>query len=312
MSPGRSRSGGTKIGNDVQPEVEVFPESRGADLGRQILVGRGQHAHVHPHACCPADRLDDLLLQRAQHLRLRLQAHVADLVEEQRAAVGELELAAPIRGGAGERSLDVPEQLALDQLLGDRGAVDFDERSGSTAAHRVDAARDELLAGAVLAVDQHPAVGRRGHRHLLAQLRHHVALAHHRQPAIDVGAQRAVLGLEPPLTDGVADDEHGLLERERLFDEIERAQLDRAHRRLDVAVARNHHHGRVDAALAQPRQRDQPVHSRQPDVEHDDVVRRARHAVEARLAGLHRLDLVALRRAARRSARCARRLRRRR
>ena len=52
----------------------------------------------------PADRLDDLFLQRAQHLGLRLQAHVADFVEEQRAAVGQLELAASIRDRAGERA----------------------------------------------------------------------------------------------------------------------------------------------------------------------------------------------------------------
>ena len=44
-----------------------------------------------------ADRLDHLFLERAQHLGLRLQAHVADLVEEERPAVGQLELAAPVR-----------------------------------------------------------------------------------------------------------------------------------------------------------------------------------------------------------------------
>jgi hypothetical protein len=43
------------------------------------------------------DRLDHLLLQRAQHLGLRLEAHVADLVEEDRAAVGGFELAATVR-----------------------------------------------------------------------------------------------------------------------------------------------------------------------------------------------------------------------
>ena len=195
---------------------------------------------------------------------------------------------------AGERALHVAEQLALDQLLGNRGAVDLDERPGAPTAQRVDAARDELLAGAVLAVDQHAAVGRRRHRDLLAQLRHHVALADHRQPAIDVRAQRAVLRLEPALPHGVADDQDRLLERERLLDEVEGAHLDRAHGRLDVAVPGDHDHRRVDAALAQPRQRRQPVHARQPDVEHDDVVRRAQHAIEAGLAALDGLDGVAL------------------
>ena len=78
-----------------------------------------------------ADRLHRLLLQHAQHLGLRLQAHVADFVEENRAAVGHLELAAAIRDRAGERAPHMAEQLALDQLLGNRGAVDFDERAAS-------------------------------------------------------------------------------------------------------------------------------------------------------------------------------------
>ena len=107
-----------------------------------------------------------------------------------------------------------------------------------------------------------------------------------------MGSECAILGFEPPLTDGVADDEDGLLEGERLFHEIVRAQFDRAHRRFDVAVTRNHHHGSVDAALAQPGEGDQTIHSRQPDIEHDDVVRRASHPVQAGLARLHRLDLV--------------------
>ena len=166
----------------------------------------------------------------------------------------------------------------------------------------MDAARDQLLAGAVLAEDQHAAVGRRRHRDLLAQLRHHVALADHREPPVDVRAQRPVLRLEPPLPDGVADDQHGLFERERLLDEVERAHLDRAHRRFDVAVARDHHDRRVDPPLAQPRQRREAVHPRQPDVEHDDVVGRSRDAGRDRPRRCRRRRPRSPRRAARRSS----------
>ena len=108
-------------------------------------------------------------------------------------------------------------------------AAQFTSTNGRRAARldRVDRPRDQFLAGAVLAVDQHAAVGRRRHRHLLAQLAHRVALAHHRLRAIDARAQRAILGLEPALPQRVADDEHGLVERERLLDEVEGAHLDR-------------------------------------------------------------------------------------
>ena len=101
--------------------------------------------------------------------------------------------------------------------------------------------------------------------------------------AIDLRAQRPVLGLEAPLAQRVADDEHRLLERQRLLDEVEGAHLDRADRRLDVAVAGDDHDLRIDLPLAQPRERRQAVHARQPDVEHDDVdgrraSTRSRHA----------------------------------
>src|SRR5262249_4194884 len=87
-------------------------------------------------------------------LRLTVQRHLADLVEEQRAAIGQLHQALLRRLGVGECALLVAEQLALEQGLSDRGTVDFHERRIPPRALVVQAARDELLAGAALAVDQ--------------------------------------------------------------------------------------------------------------------------------------------------------------
>ena len=107
----------------------------------QVPVGGGDDAHVDLDRVLAADPLEGLLLQHAQHLRLHLQAHVADLVEEQRAAVGQLELAAAPGERAGERALLVAEQLGLDQLLGDRGAVDLHERAPRAGPSRAWIAR---------------------------------------------------------------------------------------------------------------------------------------------------------------------------
>ncbi len=242
----------------------------------------------------PPTRLHGLLLEDAQHLGLGFQAHVADFIEKDRAAVRDLELAPPIRHGAGERPADVTEQLALDQLFRDRRAVDLDPRVVPALAQRMNGPCDELLAGAVLAVNQHAAVGRRRHRDLLPQLPHRVALAHHRLRAIDTRPKRLVLGLEAPLAERVAHDEDRLLERERLLDEVERPHLDGAHRRFDVAVTGNQDHLGIDLTFAQPRQRREAVHAGQPDVEHDQIDRAACDAIEARLAARHRLHRVAL------------------
>ena len=49
-------------------------------------------------ACVAADRADQVLLQHAQQLDLQAHRHVADLIEQQRAAFGGLEQAAMIAG----------------------------------------------------------------------------------------------------------------------------------------------------------------------------------------------------------------------
>ena len=72
---------------------------------------------------------------------------------------------------AGERALDVPEQLALQQALGQRAAVDPDVRAGRPRAQVVDGPGDQLLARAGLADDQDAGARRRdparGAHHLL-------------------------------------------------------------------------------------------------------------------------------------------------
>ncbi len=117
--------------HDVEAVVEVLAEAPGADLLLEDAVGRRDDADVDLLGLAVADAEDDALLQRAQQLHLQVQRQLADLVEEERALVGDLELAGPRRDGAGERALHVPEELALDQVLGDRAAVDDDERARS-------------------------------------------------------------------------------------------------------------------------------------------------------------------------------------
>src|SRR6185312_16024840 len=108
----------------------------------------------------PADALEPALLEHAQELGLKAERQLADLVEEQRAAVGHLEPAGLLFGRAGERALLVTEQLALDQRLGQRGAVDGDARALRAARGAMDRARDHLLAGAGLATEEDRRVGR--------------------------------------------------------------------------------------------------------------------------------------------------------
>ena len=186
------------------------------------------------------------------------------------------------------------EELALDQVLGNGRAIDFDKRAVAPAAEGVNGPRHQLLARAVLAINQDAAVGRRRHRHLLAQLPDRVALAHHRLVTVHAGAQREVFHFEPPLTERIAHHQHGFLQRQRLLDEVEGAQLDCADRRFDVAMARDQHDLRIDLPLADPGERGQAIHAGQPDVEHDEVDGAPRNAIEALLSRRDRFDGVPL------------------
>ena len=56
--------------------------------------------------------------QHAQQLGLHRLGQLADLVEEDRAAVGDFEQADAVLVGAGERALAMAEQLAFDQVSG--------------------------------------------------------------------------------------------------------------------------------------------------------------------------------------------------
>ena len=95
-------------------------------IGREA---RGDDAHVGDELLAPADALEGAVLQEAEELALDVRGHVADLVQEQRAAVGQLEFAPPPADGAGKRAALVAEQLGFDQFLGNGRAVDFDERT---------------------------------------------------------------------------------------------------------------------------------------------------------------------------------------
>src|SRR6202030_1249054 len=93
------------------------------DLALQIPVGRCDHADVDLDGLGRPDAPDLALLQHAEELHLHLGADLADLVEEQRAALGLLEEAALLRARTGEAASLVAEELTLEDGLGERAAV---------------------------------------------------------------------------------------------------------------------------------------------------------------------------------------------
>ncbi len=115
--------------NDVETVEQVFAELPLADPLAEVAVGRGDDADVQlDRGVVGADFLQLAGLEEPEQHALHPQGHLADLVQEDRAAVAHFELAGLVPVGAGEAALDVTEQLGFEEGLGNAGAVDGDER----------------------------------------------------------------------------------------------------------------------------------------------------------------------------------------
>ncbi len=221
-----------------------------------------------------AHRLKALLVERAQHLGLGLQRHVAHFIQKQRSAVGLLQLADFVIERAGQAALAVAEQLAFDEFFGNGGAVHFDERLGGARAGGVNRVRDQFLAGAAFAENQHAAVGGGHQAQLLAQRLHGHALADDAQLGVARFLQPVQFQLQPALLHRVVEHHRDFLDGQRLFQKIEGAQLGGLHGGLDGAVAGDDDHfGPVrERDFLDAGQRFQAIHAGQPDVQQHHFV----------------------------------------
>ena len=238
MSPGRSRSGGIVIGKTERRKYEILAVLTRGHGRAQVLVRRRDDADVDLERRGAADPLELLLLERTKNLRLQGEGQVADLVQKQRAMIRHLELAGLARVRAGERALLVAEQLGLEQGLGNRRAVDRHEGSIGARAHGVQGTREQLFAGAALALEQHRHVGPRGAMERHQQLFEPGILADNlRRPAArgELFLQHQILAGHAPHRQRALDDQQEMVRIDRLGEKVERALLDRRDRILNAA-----------------------------------------------------------------------------
>ena len=88
----------------VDPVVEVLAEAAVREQRLEVAVGGRDDAHVDLDLAAAAHARELAVLQHAQQLRLHRRRHVADLVEEERAAVRLLEAAAAAATAAPEKA----------------------------------------------------------------------------------------------------------------------------------------------------------------------------------------------------------------
>ena len=133
--------------------VEVFPKELGPDLRPQVPVSGGDDTYPHPTRSDVSHPSHLATLEYAQHLHLGFGAHLADLVEKERALVRGLDEAWLLTGGPRERTPGVTEEFALEQIPRNRPAMDRDQFPRDTAP-LVDRPGEKLLSCSALAVNE--------------------------------------------------------------------------------------------------------------------------------------------------------------
>src|SRR6185436_14902782 len=139
----------------VQTEVEILAEPLLPDHRLEIAIGRRDDARVHGDVDGAAHAPKPLHLEGAEELRLEVRAHLADLVQEERAEMGHLHEALLRLLGVGEGARLVSEELALEEILRNGATVELHEGAVPTRAPVVDLPREELLPDPRLALKEH-------------------------------------------------------------------------------------------------------------------------------------------------------------
>src|SRR5213594_545239 len=145
----------------LQPIEEILAKLAAPDLLLQLAVRRAHQPDADLDRRFGARRDHFALLQNVQQSSLERIRQVADLVQEQRAAVGLYDFARLTLTGCGsDPSWTTPEQLVLNLSFGHRRAVDCDERLVGALTCGVQGAREKLLAGSRFAEQQYRNVAR--------------------------------------------------------------------------------------------------------------------------------------------------------
>lgn len=139
--------------HDRKPVEQILPKGARPQLS-EAAVRSSDDPNVDGPVLHAADRPDFAPLQDAQQFRLGGFRELADLVEQERASLREHKQAGMIGECAGEGTAPVAEQLAFNEVVGQRRAVDWNEGPAPTRPVRVDRSGEQLLPGSRLTEDQ--------------------------------------------------------------------------------------------------------------------------------------------------------------
>ena len=110
--------------HDAEAVKQILAKSAVGHFFRQIPVGCGHDAHVDGNGFLAPERPNLAVFQNAQQLDLEVGLHLTDFIKKQGSIVRQFKTTPATPGRTGERARFVSKQLALDEFLRQRPAVD--------------------------------------------------------------------------------------------------------------------------------------------------------------------------------------------
>ena len=216
-----------------------FPDAVG-----QVLVGRGDEPDIDCDRAGSPDPLEFPFLQDAQQFDLHRRRTLADLIEEQRTAIGDLETSGFHLHGLGKCAFLMAKELAFQHALCQRRAIDFDEGFFPARTVLVDRTGNELFPSAAFPADEHGRMGWRDGLYPAKDRLHLRAFTHDLVKAVTqlvFSAQVCVFLTETASCKGLFNFYFDLFERVRFGYKIHRSLLHGLNGQLDRAKSRHHY-----------------------------------------------------------------------
>lgn len=146
-------------GHHIEAIEQIFAEGSFPNAVGQVLVGRGDEPDVNGDRAGSPDPLKFSFLQDAQQFDLHRGRTLADFIEEQCTAIGDLKTSGLHLHGLGKRASFMAKELAFQYALCRCRTIDFDEGFFSARTVLVDGPGNQLFPGAALPADEHGRMG---------------------------------------------------------------------------------------------------------------------------------------------------------
>src|SRR5229473_8570679 len=127
----------------------------------QVPVSRRDQPHVDVMGAATSETLKFLFLQNPQQLGLQRKWYVADFIEKKGSFIGQFEAADFLRDRSSKSASLMAKELTFEQVEGNGGTVQLDQRVAAAGTSIMDCMSDEFLASAGLSLDEHSRVRRR-------------------------------------------------------------------------------------------------------------------------------------------------------